>query len=179
MNAYSIIIDTRLMGAQLPRCLATLSEAVKRHPSRVDIQVIGIDETARLTTLSRRFGGRFTVCDHATVGARSNAVARLTSADILIFISPLGRQHSSWLGKVDDLFERQQWDAVVFQPHTTVLMTTLRRLWNITTPPGTLCVARQWFERIGGFDSGLDANAHEDLVERLRACHARIMEVPL
>jgi|TARA_B100000700_G_C15012495_1_gene841666 hypothetical protein len=179
MNAYSVIVDSRLMGAQLPRCMATLNEAVRRHPARVDIQVIGTAENARLATLSRRFGGRFTVCDHATFGARGNAIARLTSADILVFLSPHGRLRSNWLGEVDNLLEHQQWDAMIFQPHAPALMTTLRRLWHVATPAGTLCIARQWFERIGGFDTGLDDTAHEDLVERLRACHARIMEISL
>lgn len=179
MNAYSIIVDSQLLGAQLPRCLATLSEAVRRQPARADIQVIGTTDDARLTVLSRRFGGRFTVCEQDTIGARGNAIARSTSAATLIFLSPQWRLRSDWLGQVNDLLEHQQWDAVIFQPHAPALMTTLRRLWHVATPPGTLCVARQWFERIGGFDPALDDTAHEDLVERLRACHARIIEVPL
>ncbi|WP_458526585.1 hypothetical protein [Onishia taeanensis] len=179
MNAYSIIVDSRLMGAQLPRCLATLSEALKRHPAKVDIQVIDTADNARLTALSRRFGGRFTVCDQDTIGARGNVLARSTSATTLIFLSPHGRLRSDWLGQVSDLLEHQQWDAVIFQPTTPMLITTLRRLWHMADPPGTLCVARQWFERIGGFDPALDDTALEDLVDRLRACHARIMKVPL
>lgn len=179
MRAYSIIVDSRLMGARLPRCLATLHEAVRRYPAKVDIQVIGTAENARLATLSRRFGGRFIVCDYPTFGARSNAIARLTSADILVFLSPHGRLRSNWLAEVDKLLEHQQWDVMTFQPDPSPLLASLRRLWHVATPPGTLCIARQWFERIGGFDTGLDDTAHEDLVERLRACHAHIMKVSL
>lgn len=179
MSAYCILVDSRLMGAHLPRCLATLSESIRRHPTRVDIQVIGTEEDPRLTTLSRRFGAHFTVCDLDTIGARGNALVRASPASILVFLSPQGRLRSDWLGRLDDLLQHQQWDVVIFQPHAPLLMTTLRRLWHVATPPGTLCVARQWFERIGGFDPGLDDTAHEDLVERLRACHARIMQVPL
>ncbi|WP_192035572.1 hypothetical protein [Halomonas sp. YLGW01] len=179
MNAYSIIVDSTLLGAHLPRCLATLSEAARRHPSRVDILVIGPTDEARLTALSRRFGGRFTACDQDTIGARGNAAARTNSATILVFLSPHGRLRSDWLDRVNQLLDHQAWDAVIFQPHSPALLTNLRRLWHVSRPPGTLCVARQWFERIGGFDPALDSTAHEDLVERLRACHARIVEVPL
>ena len=84
MRAYSIIVDSRLMGARLPRCLATLHEAVRRYPAKVDIQVIGTAENARLATLSRRFGGRFIVCDYPTFGARSNAMHAI---EIVYFLS--------------------------------------------------------------------------------------------
>jgi len=36
---------------------------------------------------------------------------------------------------------------------------------------------RSWFERIGGCDPALDADALSDLIERLRACQARISAI--
>lgn len=179
MSGYCIIIDSKLMASRLPRCLATLSSAAEQHAGRVEIRVVTDADNARLATLSRRFGARLEVIRQATIGARCNAVARATQSTILVFPSPCGRLNPDCLTRADQLLKRHAWDVVIFQPQDVSLLRSLSELWRRPRDTGTLCVDRHWFERIGGFDASLGEAAFPDLVSRLRACHARVLELPL
>ncbi|EPC00289.1 hypothetical protein L861_07270 [Litchfieldella anticariensis FP35 = DSM 16096] len=179
MNAYCIIVDSRLMASRLPRCLATLKSAIQRFPGRVEIRVVSEDANPRLARLSRRFDARFEAIPQPSVGARGNEAAHRSPAEALVFPAPRGKLIDTWLTRADALLSGQQWDAVLFLSHDTTLPRGLVRLWRTTISPGTLCVHRDWFERIGGFDPALDETAYQDLVTRLRACQARVLEVPI
>ncbi|GGY02909.1 hypothetical protein GCM10007160_33420 [Litchfieldella qijiaojingensis] len=179
MNAYCIIVDSRLMASRLPRCLATLKSAIQRFPGRVEIRVVSEEDSPRLARLSQRFGARFEAIPQASVGARGNEAVQRSPGEALVFPAPRGKLADDWLNSADALLSRQHWDAVLFQPSDTTLPRGLVRLWRTTPSPGTLCVQRGWFERIGGFDPALDETACQDLVTRLRACQARVLELPL
>ncbi|SDM80138.1 hypothetical protein SAMN05192555_1204 [Franzmannia pantelleriensis] len=179
MDPYCIIIDSRLMAARLPRCLATLHHAVARHPDKVDIRVVSDDDNGNLHTLTRRIGAHFETIRLGSIGARSNEMVRRTPGATLIFPTPRMRLVSDWLDKADHLLTHHQWDAVLLTPRRRPLSQGFKRLWQREPEAGTLCVRRDWFERIGGFDPSLDESAHSDLLARLRACQARVLEFPL
>lgn len=178
MNAYCIIVDSRLMASRLPRCLATLKTAIQRFPGSVELRVVGEAENARLTKLSQRFGARFDAIAQPSVGSRGNEAVYRCTGETLVFPASRGRLAEEWLASADALLHGPHWDAVLFQAINTPAP-TLTRLWRHAPAPGTLCVNRDWFERIGGFDPALDETASQDLVDRLRACQARVLEVPL
>lgn len=180
MNAFCIIVDSRLMASRLPRCLATLKSAVQRFPGRVEIRVVCEADNLRLARLSRRFGARFEAIPQPSVGARGNEVVHRTPSEALVFPEPRSRLDDNWLTSADNLLSQQHWDAVLFQPRDSAVWPRgLGRLWRGGPPPGTLCVHRDWFERIGGFDPALDETAYHDLVTRLRACQARVLDLSL
>ncbi|MBD3898380.1 hypothetical protein IEI94_21215 [Halomonas sp. ML-15] len=179
MDAYCIIIDSRLMAARLPRCLATLQHAVVRYPDKIDIRVVSDDDNSSLETLTRRIGAHFEAIRLGSIGARSNEVVRRTPVDTLIFPTPRMRLGADWLDEADHLLTQHQWDAVLLTSRRRPFSQGLKRLLQREPEPGTLCVRRDWFERIGGFDPSLDENAHGDLLARLRACQARVLEFPL
>ncbi len=180
MNGYCIIVDIGLMASRLPRYLATLRNAVQHFPGRTDVRVVSDAHNARLATMSRRFGARFEAVSQASIGARGNAVASQCLGDALVFLAPRGKLGEDWLNDADHLLSDQAWDAVVFKAPDHGKARGLSRLWR-TPPlmPGTLCVRRQWFERIGGFDPTLNDRAYQDLIDRLRACQARVVEITL
>lgn len=179
MDAYCIIIDSRLMAARLPRCLATLNHAVARYPDKVDIRVVSDDDNDSLATLTRRIGAHFEPVPLRSIGARGNEAVRRTPVNTLIFPTPRMHLIADWLDKADHLLTHHQWDAVLLTPRRRPLQQGLKRLWQREPEAGTLCVRRDWFERIGGFDPSLDESAHGDLLARLRACQARVLEFPL
>ncbi|APX94661.1 hypothetical protein BWR19_18000 [Halomonas sp. 1513] len=179
MDAYCIIIDSRLMASRLPRCLATLNHAVARYPDRIDIRVVCDADNGSLKTLTRRIGARCETIRLGSFGARSNEMVRRAPGSTLIFPTPCARLVADWLDKADHLLTHHQWDAVLLTPRRRPLSQGLRRLWQREPETGTLCVRRDWFERIGGFDPSLDEDAHSDLLARLRACQARVLEFPL
>ncbi|MFC3284089.1 hypothetical protein [Litchfieldella rifensis] len=168
------------MASRLPRCLATLKSAVQCFPGRVEIRVVCDEESVRLARLCRRFGARFEAIAQPSVGARGNEVVHRTPSEALVFPAPRSKLDDHWLTSADNLLSQQHWDAILFQPRDSALWPRgFERLWRSTPPPGTLCVHRDWFERIGGFDPALDETAYRDLVTRLRACQARVLELPL
>ncbi|WP_043531499.1 hypothetical protein [Litchfieldella xinjiangensis] len=178
MNAYCIVVDTRLMASRLPRCLATLDTAIRRFPGRVEVHVVADAASPRLYSLSKRYGARFETIPCPSVGARSNEAVHRNPGETLVFPAPRARLADGWLASADLLLRGQHWDAVLFLPRVPPLSCSLIHLWRQRPPAGTLCVHREWFERIGGFDPLLDEAAGDDLVHRLRACQARVLEVP-
>ncbi|GHC38215.1 hypothetical protein [Aidingimonas halophila] len=179
MNGYCIIVDTGLMASRLPRCLATLRNAIQHFPGRTDVRVVSHSHNARLATLSRRFGARFEAFEQGSIGARGNAAVSQSPGEALVFLAPRSKLGTNWLSDADRLLSEHAWDAVVFKAPRHDRTRGLRRLWRTPLMPGTLCVRRQWFERIGGFDPTLDDTAYQDLIDRLRACQARVIEVTL
>lgn len=179
MDAYCIVIDSRLMATRLTRCLATLHHAVARHPDKVDIRVIASEHDPTLESLGRRIGAHIEHIPLPSFGARSNEAARRTPVDILIFPMPRARLAPYWLDDADRLLSSHQWDAAILQTRVRHLPHCFKRLWQREAVTGALCVRRDWFERIGGFDPALDADAHADLIARLRACQVRMLEFTL
>lgn len=178
MTAFCIIVDSRLMASRLPRCLATLKAAIQNFPGAVELRVIAESNNLRLARMSQRFGARFDAIAHPSVGSRSNEAVYRCPAETLVFPAPHGGLGKEWLLNADSLLRGAQWDAVLFQS-CEAPTSGLTRLWRHTPTSGTLCVHRGWFERIGGFDPALDETASQDLIDRLLACQARVLEIPL
>ncbi|QJQ94162.1 MULTISPECIES: hypothetical protein [Halomonadaceae] len=183
MDAYFVIIDSHWMASRLPRSLAMLQNATSSYPGIIEVQVVAISENTYLSSLSRRYGARFSTIALPSIGARSNEIARRSRGRHLVFATPRARLSNDWIIKADQWLSKTSWDAVILRPKRKIatqgLTRGLRRLWPMPPRPGVLCVAYEWFERIGGFDPALDDTAHQDLVTRLRACQARVLELEL
>ncbi|WP_355660725.1 hypothetical protein [Halomonas salifodinae] len=169
MHRTCIIIDACLMATWLPRQLPGLRHLHRQHGGQLDIHVISESTQPRLRALSRRFGLALEVVPEATAGARGNRVVQSTQSDLLLFPSPQYGLPAQWFAR---LAASDDWDALLFAPPSGGWR-PLQRFWR-TPVTGTLCVRRDWFERLGGFDPALDSEAPQDLLARLRACHARI-----
>ncbi|WP_251309406.1 hypothetical protein [Halomonas sp. NCCP-2165] len=165
-----IIIDACLMATWLPRQLPGLRHLRRHHAGQLDIHVVSESYQPRLQALSRRFGLTLEVVPEPTAGARSNRLVQGTQGELLIFPSPQYGLPPQWLSRLTS--GADDWDALLFTPPQRAWR-PWQRLWR-TPATGTLCVRRDWFERLGGFDPSLDRQAHQDLLARLRACHARI-----
>lgn len=168
-----IIIDACLMATWLPRQLPGLRHLHRRHGGQLDIHVVSESHQPRLNALSRRFGLALDVVPEPTAGARGNRIVQGTQSDLLLFPSPQYGLPTQWLPR---LVASDDWDALLFTPPSGTWH-HLRRLWR-TPMTGTLCVRRDWFDRLGGFDPSLDSTAPQDLLARLRACHARVRVLP-
>ncbi|WP_431024634.1 hypothetical protein [Halomonas sp. H5] len=170
MHRTCIIIDACLMATWLPRQLPGLRHLHRQHVGQLDIHVVSESNQPRLRALSRRFGLALEVVPEPTAGARGNRVVQSTQGDLLLFPSPQYGLPPQWLARLATLPD--DWDALLFTPPADAWR-PLQRFWR-TPVTGTLCVRRDWFERLGGFDPTLDSEAPQDLLARLRACHARI-----
>ncbi|MDI5891084.1 glycosyltransferase family A protein [Halomonas rhizosphaerae] len=174
MIVCSILLDARSAGAGLPRRLAALKPLRQRHDLRMEVVLADDTDDPRLLRLASGHDARIVTTEGTPLGDRLNTAVAHSQGQALLFL-PRGRAiPAGWLVKALVDIEKHSRDAVVL---TTSSPSRLRQLWQRLrhqTPADTLCVSRAWFERIGGCDPALDAEALPDLIERLHACQARI-----
>ncbi|MFY0991227.1 hypothetical protein [Halomonas sp. C05BenzN] len=174
MFTCSIFLDARSTGAGLPRRLAVLREQLQRRDIRSELLLVDDTGDTRLPGLARRFDARLFPCSGEPLGSRLNAAVANSQGKLLVFPAPSHPLPGDWLACVAKPPEHRGWDALVLpsRPRHPLL-----RLWqrlSRSPPADGLCVAREWFDRIGGFDPALGAAALPELLERLHACQARV-----
>lgn len=177
MIVCSILLDARSMGARLPRRLAALRPLRQRHDLHTEVLVADDTDDPRLLRLANRHDARIVPTEGTPLGDRFNTAFTHSHGEALLFPAGWLTIPASWLETALADIEHHRQDAVVL---TASSPNTLNRLWQRLrhrTPADTLCISRIWFERIGGCDPALDLEALSDLIERLRACPARIRTV--
>ncbi|MFD2191560.1 hypothetical protein [Pistricoccus aurantiacus] len=181
MNGYCVIIDAHLLEPRLLRCLAMVRRVFRSHASQVELNLVAKTRSDELEKISRYFNARLEIINQPTAGARLNTAARGTTQELLVFPGHCGRFKKNALVRYRELFKERGWDAAVLSPQEKGLFERFNRLWlrQDSQPLSTLCVSREWFERIGGFDAQLDASAYQDLLSRLLACNAHVIELAL
>ncbi|TFH87791.1 glycosyltransferase family 2 protein [Billgrantia azerbaijanica] len=174
----SLILDVRTAGSRLPRQLHALQRLLRSLAGSIELLVADDTGDSRLPQLAQRFGARLCPCEGTPLGDRLNAAVARSQGDVLVFPGPDTRLSSQWLQQAAERIARQQRDAVVLTPSRPGRLARLRRRLQGQSPADVLCVSRIWFERIGGFDPALDLEALPNLLDRLRACQARIEMSP-
>ncbi|PMR77111.1 hypothetical protein [Billgrantia endophytica] len=170
----SVLLDARSSGAQLPRQLSSLHKASQ---SWKGYELLIVDDTldGRLPALASRYGVRLLPCAPAPLGNRMNTAVGASQGDLLLFPGLVARRSYHWLDDMISDVKHGAWDVAILPARR---QSVLFRLWGLllrVSPTDTFCVTRDWFERIGGFDPGLEAEAVPELLERLHACQARVL----
>ncbi|QTP57538.1 hypothetical protein HNO53_01625 [Billgrantia antri] len=174
MTLASVIFDARAAGAKLPRSLVLFEQAARHWQGGYELLLVDDTGDRRLPDLAQRYQAILISCGSATLGSRFNAAVAASRGNVLLFPGLGDRRAANWLShRLIDLELANGWDAAVLpvQRHSW-----LRWWWLLQRPSplDTFWVAREWFERIGGFDPQLGSDALPDLLERLRACQARV-----
>ncbi|OUE40047.1 hypothetical protein BZY95_14965 [Billgrantia desiderata SP1] len=171
MPTYSVILDARTAGAQLPRTLVAFDRAAGSWKDAHELLLVDDTGDRRLPDLAQRHHATLLPCTAATQGARLNAAVGASHGELLLFPGLVNRRVIDWLPEVE---AERTWDAAVLPVQR---QGRLLRWWNWlqrAASEDTYWVERAWFELIGGFDPQLDGDAPTDLLARLRACGARI-----
>ncbi|MGR2740610.1 hypothetical protein ACUY1T_19360 [Billgrantia sp. Q4P2] len=174
MTLSSVIFDARAAGAKLPRNLVIFEQAARRWQGGYELLLVDDTGDRRLPALAQRHQATLLSCSSSTLGSRLNAAVRASRGEVLLFPGLGDRRVADWLSqRLIDVELDSHWDAAVLpvRRHSWI------RWWWLLQGPSpcdTFLVARPWFERIGGFDPQLGSDALPDLLERLRACQARV-----
>jgi hypothetical protein len=175
MSLPSVFLDARTAGAQLPRNLITFEQAARQWQGGYELLLVDDTGDRRLPALARRHQAMLLSCSAPTLGSRLNAAVDASHGEVLLFPGLGARRAADWLShRLAEVEMDRQWDAAVLPLHD---LGRLMRWWSWlhrASPRDTFWVAREWFERIGGFDPQLGSDALPDLLERLRACQARV-----
>lgn len=175
MFLSSTLLDARMVGAQLPRHLGALWRASRRWPGEHEILVVDDTGDPQLQVMVERYGIRLLRCNRRRLGERLNLAARESQGEVLLFPGRVSRRAMGKLGVMLGEACRDGWDTVVLPGHGLGVLA--RWWWRLHRPSESdaICVKRDWFERIGGCDEQCDRQALVELVERLRACRARVV----
>ncbi|MDR9438008.1 MAG: glycosyltransferase family A protein [Halomonas sp.] len=177
MIVCSILLDVRSAGPGLPRRLADLKPFRQRRDLRVEVILADDTEDPRLRRLANQHDARIVTTEGTPLGDHLNtAVAHCQGQALLFSAGEHAISADSLVRALADIEQHSQ-DAVVLTTSSSGRLVQLWQRLRHQTPAGTLCISRAWFERIGGCDPALDADALPDLIERLRACQARISDI--
>ncbi|MCE8004498.1 hypothetical protein [Billgrantia ethanolica] len=175
MPTYSVILDARTAGAQLPRSLVILERVTGNWKEAHELLLVDDTGDRRLPDLARRHRATLLPCIAPTQGARLNAAVDASHGELLLFPGLVDRRVLEWLSDwLPEVEAERTWDVAVLPVHRDG---RLLRWWGWmqrTASGVTFWVDRTWFELIGGFDPQLDSEAPADLLDRLRACGARL-----
>lgn len=177
MLSCSIILDAQASGAGLPRQLTALRPLIDQPDELVELLLVDDTADPRLPGMAHRHHARLLTCHSTQLGDRLNIAVSRGQGERLVFPAPRLTPSADWLSSATEAIQREEADCVVLaRLAATPLASVLQRL-RPGSPSGTLCLSRSWFERIGGCDPSLDRNALPDLLDRLRACQARIATI--
>ncbi|WP_299231476.1 hypothetical protein [uncultured Halomonas sp.] len=170
----TLLIDARNAGARLPRELSLVA------PLTTDqgVELIVIDDTqdTRVTRIASRYKARHVRMSGLPLGERLNATIADTSGSVLVFPILGCIASTRALLQLVQRIDAGEVDAVTLSGEPPGLFARLLRRQK-PTPIVGICMARQWYERLGGCDPLLDQGALDDLVERLRHCGARLERI--
>jgi hypothetical protein len=175
MKHFCIIIDSQRGYSQLDRCLASAAHAANTIASPVDVVVLTDRRQARFAALAERYNARLMRITLRTRGQRYNACANSVSAGTLIFVDSLVEIPAGWLAWAERALFERHWDAVALTLNTHLKSSWLTRLFLPEANTLVLSVQRPWFERVGGFDTERVEGVESDLLARLGACNAKLL----
>lgn len=172
-----ILVDARSAGPRLPRQLAIVAPLARADAFSLRV----VDDTGdpRLPRIVERYGARLLNVSPAPLGKRLNDAITRISGEVLIFPDIGNTTSAEALSRLAVEVAAGAFDVALLAP--LQLGSLQRLLARIRRRPRArsegLCLSRAWFERIGGCDPALDADALGELLERLSACGARLKPV--
>lgn len=176
MNSYCVIIDSRRGYSRLENCLIRLAQAARNISGSVASVLITDKARSRFTKLAEQHAARLLTLPPGTRGRHYNTAANIIPAEVLIFIDPAAELREDWLLHVDQVLSSQRKDAIAMLREGPAIPAWLGRLCHMDSRIQALCIQRTWFERVGGFDEERNTGAERDLMARLTACRARVLE---
>lgn len=172
----TLLIDARSAGARLPRELALVAPLAADHT--FELTVIDDTHDPRIARIARRYTAHHVPLSRASLGERLTTGIQHASGSVLVF-PRLGCINSTrTLLRLARRVSSGEVDAMILSGTAPSLLARLFR-HKKPVPIAGICLARQWYERLGGCDPLLDRDVLDDLVERLRLCGARLEHITL
>lgn len=176
MNSYSVIIDSRRGYSRLVRFLAAIEEDARGFEGRLETWLVIDKPRNRMDQLAEAHGARQLLLPGLPRGKRLNVASNHSQADVLVFVDPAIDLPQGWLNFVEQTLFHQHWDVTALVTDGWPGTHWLQRFYRPGVRVPLLAMRRIWFERVGGFDPELEGSAERDLLSRLGACHARVLQ---
>ncbi|NWN84169.1 MAG: hypothetical protein HLX48_14440 [Halomonas sp.] len=170
----ALLIDARSAGARLPRELALVAPLAAEQA--FELTVIDDTQDSRVADISRRHGARHVPMPHAPLGKRLGIAIPNTTGSVLVFPALGCLTSTRTLLELARRVSNREVDALALSGDPPGLLARVLGRKKPDTAAG-ICLARHWYERLGGCDPLLDRDALDDLIGRLRLCGARLEHI--
>ncbi|MFN2331831.1 MAG: hypothetical protein ABR580_08245 [Halomonas sp.] len=169
-----ILIDARSAGSHLPRQLAIVAPLARADAALFSLRIVDDTGDPRLPRIAQRYLARLISVSPAPLGQRLNDAIARCNGEVLIFPGIGNATSAEVLVQLANEVAEGGFDAALLPTlHRGPLQRLLARIRRLPQSEG-LCLSHSWFERVGGCDPRHDDSALDELLERLRACGARV-----
>ena len=191
MTRISIVIPTLNEAAHLRRTLGAARRAAEHGGLDCELIVPDNGSTDGSQALALSLGAKVVDCPGLTIGAMRNRGAAAASGDWLAFLDADMEVPLDWLTVWQDVHAGDRADVLglVHEPppqapwyarawlHRVAAERDRPRLQD-WLPTANLCMERQLFDSVGGFDERLRTCEDKDLSLRLSRAGARLLSLP-
>ncbi|QXH43834.1 glycosyltransferase [Pseudomonas sessilinigenes] len=184
MQRISVIVPMYNEARHIERTLGSVLRAARAADMDCELIVVDNGSTDQGPQRARELGAQVLPCPGLSIGALRNRGAAVATGDCLAFLDADIEVPGNWL----QLWQRNQAQAEVFALDCAAPASApwFARAWQRRSlaaggkarllqwmPTPNLCLKREWFERVGGFDEQLRTGEDKDFGLRLNAAGAR------
>ncbi|MGN5517423.1 glycosyltransferase [Halopseudomonas sp. Lyrl_26] len=186
----SVIIPMFNEERHIARTLASVRTAAEHAGIACELLVVDNGSTDASSQLAREAGARVLDGAGLGIGALRNLGARAAQGQWLAFLDADMEMPADWFILGRNIFEQDRADVFALECAAPAEAPWFARSWQLRNqstgaarlrdwlPSANLCLPRNWFERVGGFDEQLRTGEDKDLGLRLHAAGARLLLVP-
>lgn len=186
----SCVVPMRDEAGNIERALRSIRRAVEH--AGVDHEIIVVDNGSRDDgpRIARRLGAVVIDAPGLNVSAMRNLGRRIAEGDVLAFVDADMEMPEAWLDRWLERAARGHVEAFGLVHGPPPQAPWYARIWGCRTlaqrpdeahvqylPTSNLCVRRDDFDRVGGFDQRLRTGEDKDFTMRLDAAGVRLLSV--
>lgn len=192
MSIVSVVVPMFNEQQHIGRTLGAIKVAAARAGLECELLVVDNGSTDNGPQIATDAGARVLPGAHLTIAALRNLGASHARGDWLAFVDADVEVPPTWLTLWLQLRQAGRADVLALACDTPVQAPWFARAWQRRTlsgglgeqrrewlPTANLCLPRDWFERVGGFDERLRTGEDKDLGLRLNKAGARLLSVSL
>lgn len=190
MTFVSVVIPMFNEQQHIGRTLAAIKAAAEHAHLDYELLVVDNGSTDNGPQIASQAGARLLPGAHLTIAALRNLGAGHARGDLLAFVDADVEVPQSWLTLWQQVRQADQADVLALVCDTPARAPWFARAWQRRTlsagraeqrrtwlPTANLCLSRDWFERVGGFDERLRTGEDKDFGLRLSAAGARLVSL--
>lgn len=188
MSMVSVVVPMFNEQQHIGRTLGAIKTAAAWAGVDCELLVVDNGSTDEGPQIAGAAGARVLPGAQLSIAALRNLGARHAQGDWLAFVDADVEVPPNWLTLWQELWQTDRVDVLALDCDTPPQAPWFARVWQRRTlsgvrgqqrrdwlPTANLCLSREWFERVGGFDERLRTGEDKDFGLRLSSAGARLL----
>jgi hypothetical protein len=191
MNSISVIIPMFNEAQHIARTLQAVRRAAQQSGCEWEVIVPDNGSSDAGPQIARDLGAQVLDCPGVSIAALRNRGAAVARGNWLAFLDADMEVPEQWLQVWHGVWSEQRAEVLGLVHRPPAQAPWYARAWLHRVaaererpalldwlPTANLCMERDWFERVGGFDERLRTGEDKDLSLRLSGAGARLLSLP-